>query len=235
MRAPGIAAASLAAGLALACGEPKELEPVAPPPPSYPEGTALAVNATPVPRAEIEEVAAAIAERYPANVELQNLRLAVTNDTLELYAVRTRDAAAREEALGACEQERERIAAGEEPKDTVRMEGDFGEFRHDLRLWVRARRLPPGTWSDPIELTGRFVLARLDALEEHGPGLTSARTETVLHLTLVIFPYLNTSYRPGLDAATSIQEAVDAARLEIVDPAFEDVVPTEWKFRMGAY
>lgn len=201
---------------------------------AYPEDTVLAIDGIPVPRAEVEEVAAAIAEHYPANVERQNLRLALTNDTLERYAVRARDRARREQALRECEQASARIRAGETPSGTVAMEGAFRDFRGDLRLWARVRGLAPGTWTGPLELTGRFVLARVDAVEHPQPG-GEPHASDVLHLTLLLFPYLDTSYREGLDAATSIREAVDASHLELVDPAYAEVVPAEWLYRMGAY
>lgn len=205
--------------------EPPSLEPA---PSAWPEGTVLAVDDVPLAGAEVEQVAAAIGELYPAYVTAQNRRLALTNGFLDRLAVHSRDRAERARALARCEEARAAIPRQGDPPDVQRLAGGFEQF-HDLPFWALARALPIGEWSGPIELVGRWVLVRLDRYE---PSRQVA--DEWVEVSYLAFPFLDLSYRADVDPSRSVRDAVDSARLTFVDPAWSEYVPIEWKHRMGA-
>ncbi len=194
----------------------------------WPEGTVLAVDDLTLFAAEVDSLAASIGDLYPAYVITQNRRLALTNYFLERLAVHSRDSEPRQLALSRCREALLGLRNGPEPPAFERIEGRFGEF-NDIAFWAISRELSIGEWSEPFELTGRWILARLDRLD---PGTRTA--EDWLEVSYLSFPFLDFSYREGVDTNSSIRDAVDQAQLTIVDPVWTEYVPTEWKHRMGA-
>ena len=193
----------------------------------WPEGTVLAVDDLPIRAEDVRVIADSVAEIYPGDVEAQHLRLSLTNHVLESFAVSSRDRVERERVLEECRRVKAALDAGEEPPGMHELNG--GPVAMGLGLWALARNREPGVWSEPIEVVGRWVLVRLE--ERITPEDT--RREWV-KVSLYSLPYVNTSYRAELDVTTSIAEAVDGARLEIVDPDWNHYVPAQWKHRMGA-
>ena len=108
---------------------------------AWPAGTVLAVDGVPVLAAEVEPIAAAIAELYPENTRPHCLRLALTNVNLPRAALQSRFA--KERADGAMSDVNQRTgrlddtqAAGANPgqrllrgavrRDHHRLSGDVG-------------------------------------------------------------------------------------------------------------
>jgi hypothetical protein len=194
----------------------------APPEPAagdWPAGTVLAVDGVPVLAAEVEPLARAIAELYPEYTRPHCLRLALTNVSLPRAAVRSCEPERREQARAACERAQATLAG--DPSGTMALSGDWRAL--GLDLWAAARGLERGVWSAPTELIGRFALVRLD--EQSGDDARSER----LSLQLLEIPY---GAREGETPQAAVARALDESRLTIVDRAWDEVVPEDWKYRM---
>ena len=186
---------------------------------AWPEGTVLAVDGVPVLASEVEPIAQAIAALYPENTRPHCRRLALTNVNLPQAALRSRFREERERAREACARRGATIAA--DPGAASALEGDWRAL--GLDLWVAARGLERGTWSGPLELVGRFALVCVD--ERTGDDARSERWS----LRILEVPY---AARESEDPQTTIAQTLDASRLTVVDPAWSEVVPESWKYRM---
>lgn len=213
------------AGLALAlAGCKPEAAPAAPPARTAHERAApdavLRVGAVDVRRAELEPLAQAIGLLHPEYVERQRLRLALTSVALPRAAAAARWPAERAAARAACEASAALLAAGAPPAaQPVPVEGAWKAL--GLETWRRVRAAPSGAWSEPFEEVGAFRLARrLD-------GAPDAPARAPLRAEILSFPYL-----PPEGATSALEDALDRAELEIVDPAFGELVPESWKHRM---
>ena len=195
--------------------EPGEPEPS---PGEWPPGAVLAVDGLPILAEEVDVVARAIGELYPAHTQPHLRRLALTNVVLPRAATRTRYTTARQEALVRCRAARARLAEG--AAELAEVEGDWREL--GLDLWSTVRDREPGRWSEPIELIGRWALVRLDEVR------TDAAGREILALTQLEF-----SYPDPLDAVGAVDAAIDAARLTIIDAAWAETVPEMWQRRMA--
>lgn len=186
--------------------------PVAP----APAGTILTVHGTPLSAAEAEALADDVAQLYPGYSRQHARRLALTGELLPRLAGRALAPEAWQAAREAC-------AAfdpqGASPRP-MQARGTFAGL--GLLIWSEARRLTPGEWGPPLELFGRFVRLRLVQREP----AADPRLET-LELEIVEFPYLEAARAREL-----LEEAIDRAELEIVDPAWREVVPESWQQRM---
>ncbi len=186
---------------------------------SWPPGTVVAVDGQPVLAAEVEPVARAIGELYPQYTEPHRRRLALTNVNLPRAAARARFPAEREAARAACERARD---DGDAVAGAREVEADWKGL--GLDLWIAARGLEIGAWSEPLELVGRFARLRVRARSSE----SDPRAQRVA-LSLVEFPYAGI---PGSDLDDTVAEALAQSRLEIVDPDWSSAVPEEWKYRM---
>jgi hypothetical protein len=207
---PAILAVASVAGCA---GEDAAAPGAAPPP-----GAVLLVEGLPLLAPEVAPLSADIRELYPEYSEVHARRLALTNEFLPRLAARAQEPEGWRRARTAC-------AEAGEPFDGLAIRVEEGTF-HSLgvALWSAARHLPVGTWSPPVELTGRWLRLRLEERVER-PDPREER----LRISLVDFPFLAPeAFRERVDAA------VDAARLQLVDPAFCEAVPEAWKHRMRA-
>lgn len=178
--------------------------------------TVLEVEGLGVTRSEVDALAADVLLLYPEYSRAHARRLALTNEFLPRLAVRAQARAAWQAARTACA---EAIPTALEP---LEIEGDFGEL--GLALWSAARRLAPGEWSPPLELTARWVRVRLEQRSESA----EPRLER-LRLALLDFPLLAPDGQ-RIDVAG----APDRARLVILDREFDEAVPEAWKHRMRA-
>lgn len=186
--------------------------PVAP----APAGTALIVNGAPLFATEVEALADDVALLYPGYSRQHARRLALTGELLPRLAGRALAPEAWQAAGEDC--------AAFDPQGTaprpMQARGTFASL--GLLIWSEARRLTPGEWGPPLELFGRFVRLRLVQREPAADPRLEA-----LELELVEFPYLEAARAREL-----LEEAIDRAELEIVDPAWREVVPESWQLRM---
>jgi len=222
LRAP-----TLAAGLALlalgACGRGE-------PPPAdveepaaavdAPGGAVLLVEGQAVFPDDVADLQADIAALYPEYSPIHVLRLTLTNDTLPRLAMRAAHPEQWSRALQTCTNID--LEQAEEQGLVRRVDGNFRAL--GLNLWSLARDLPLGQWSEPIELTGRFVRVRVEKII----AANDPRIER-LHVSLIEFPVVTPA---RLDEY--LDAAIDGARLTLLDPLFSEAVPETWKHRMHA-
>ncbi len=186
----------------------------------FPPGTALAVEGLPIARAEVEAVAARLRLLYPERAESFLLTGALGSFVLPRAAVRAAYAEERERALAACAEVQGAIAAGSAP-ELPEHRGAWD--RLSLEYWDAARALEPGAWSAPVERIGSFGLVQL---VERGAA-TELAAEQELVIRVQEFPYIPADFDPAaLDAALA------AARLEVVDPAFDALLPEDLRYKM---
>ena len=224
----------LCALLAAGCGDAEPPSPDEPPGQggaapetrAWPEGTVLAVDDVPITLAEVDPVADAIAEVYPEYTRAHARRLALTNVVLPRAAAANRFPDARAAMLEVARQRLADLASGSEETGAIEISGRFGQL--DLDLWLVARTLEPGAWGGPFDLVGRWSLVRLDEIE-----IPDGIVEAALYrLSVIRFPYAGRAEEHYLDAGEAIEAAIDASRLEFVDPAWRNVLPEAWKRRM---
>lgn len=188
-------------------------EPVVPGPPSEP-GAVLLVDGLSLTAGEIGPLCADILALYPEFSAVHARRLALTNEFLQRLAAQAREPQGWERARAECANAGARLA-------TLVPRSEEGTFAGlGVSLWSAARHLPIGEWSAPVELAGRWLRLRLDERIER----VDAREER-LRISLFEFSYLD---------PVAIEEAIDHARLTILDPEFAEAVPEAWKHRMRA-
>ena len=229
--APSLRIPALAAVLALACACDEvpggATTTAASPSKAWPSGTVLALNGDPILDTEVDAVASIVARIEPHHA-LPNLRrIALTNMVLPLMSARQvagpeRRAAALERARAW----RAALEAGTTPPAPVappreeKIEGGFGVL--GFRVWEWTLDAPIGTWSEPIEQPGAWYLAKV---VERKPGLRPS--DVVLKVDEVIFDWVEgETYRADVEAH------LDKSKLEFVDAAWRDVVPTLWQRRL---
>ena len=189
----------------------------------YPAGTALAVSGEPIPAALVEAAAQRVAEVYPERAASFHTTTALESFVLPRAALAQAHAEARAAARAACDAARERIRAGEsaEALGAAELTGTWAQL--SLLVWDAARRLEPGEWSEPLEGPGHFALVRL----ERRGGFEHFPAEEALTVRVLEFGYL-----PAGDAGPAWDAALGAARLEVVDPAYEELVPETLRYKM---
>ena len=225
MRSPALAAC-LAAPLLLApaCGSEGSGGPAAAP--SWPAGTALAVDDEPISAAEVERAAARVGVVYPEHSRSYQVRQGLESLVLPRAALRLVYASERAQARAACDAAWERIRARGEPPEGLaehRVEGNWGDLT--LFYWDHGRSLEPGGWSGPLERIGHFALVQL--VERGGYGEDPAEEE--LHLRVLEFPYLPAGFSPQ-----DLNRALASVQLTVVDPAYDALVPEDLRYRMTA-
>lgn len=194
---------------------------------SWPAGTVLALNATPILASDVDAVASIVARAEGQHTLPHLRRIALTNVVLPLVA--TRQFAGEEKraaALVVANTWRAALEAGAIPPPPVAapheevVEGGFGMV--GLEVWNWALDCPVGTWSEPIETPGAWRVARV---LERSAGLRPC--DVVLKVDLRTFVW---------DAAESFRRDVEAhldrSKLEFVDESWRDLVPTLWQRRL---
>ncbi|MEX1025707.1 MAG: hypothetical protein WD226_11595 [Planctomycetota bacterium] len=187
-----------------------------------PPGAVVLVDGVPITRDEVERWAAWIAAVEPQYVPDARRRFALTNGLLERAALR----AARGDERRAAEA-RARAAASQlalepsvAPEGATRQTVEGSWHTLGIQLWGELQPTRPGVWIGPIERLGTFTLARVTS-SRHEHGIE------VLVVELVDYPFLEPE-----SARRDLARAVDDARLTIVDPDYEAIVPEAWKYRM---
>jgi hypothetical protein len=204
--------AALAGLLAVAgCGEAP-----APAPPGWPEGTVLVLDGVPVTAAEVDVHLDAVRAIRPAVSVEQLRRLVLMNDTLPRARGAVEGGERRAEALAEARGWLEAHAAGERSFDAVPPRaGNWDGV--GFELWLAARRAPAGEVVGPVELPGRYAVVLVEARDDN----PRAELEGFL-LRVVEFPFVE---EPDALAARATE-----SRVEIVDPAWRDVVPGAYKY-----
>lgn len=202
----------------------------APPQPSrtWPEGVVLAVDDVPIYAAEVDRASAAVQLIEPAVSPAQLRRLALSNIVLPRALAHAMAPKEREAALQSAKDKLAEIRAG--ANGPPRPDGLMGEKYEglwtDLGLgnWYAALELPDEQWSEPIEDAGGFLLLRR-LWRRDGP----VPMATVVAVDALRFDWLDSSQRRSL-----LDSALTQHKLEIVDPAWREIVPELYQYRMGA-
>lgn len=223
--AAGATAAVAAALVALALRSGGESEPA---PQDWPPGTVLAVDDMALSQAEIDRVAGWVARLEPAKNTILHRRQALTALVLPRAATQVREpearAAAIDRAAAWLAYERGEGAAPLDdgpPAPAGQVSGSWKEL--GFEIWGPVTELPLGVWSEVEEGIGTAFVVRVDA---HEPDESIAVRDRWT-ISLRQEPYLP----PDTDRA-GLAALVDACELSIVDPAWDEVVPAEWKYRM---
>lgn len=197
--------------LVLGCAPEEPAVPLPAPPP----GTVLQVDGLALSADEVAPVCADVLALYPEYSKVHARRLALTNVFLPRLAARARDPEGWQSARTECERAADHL-------DVLDPRSEEGAFHGlGLPLWSAARHLPVGEWSDPVELAGRWLRLRLDErIERVDPR------EERLRVSVLEFPFLDEK---------AVEEAIDRARLVIVDAEFDEAVPEAWKHRMRGH
>lgn len=194
----------------------------------WPAGTVLTVAGRPVDAAQLDPLAAALADLEPAAALTHRRRLALLNRTVPLECGRALAGEARRRFALAEAESFARAARDEDPLKRIqdgdlrleRIEQDF--LGLGVPLWFGVRELEPGSWSEPVEVPGAFVVAKLVARHDALRGV-----ERRFVLLAARFPYLDDPARIDHEAAR--------ARVEAVDPEWEPVVPGLLRHRDGLW
>lgn len=195
-------------------------EGTATPSPLFPPGTALAVSGAPVSAREVEDAADAVRSVYPDRSRLFHVRQGLQSFVLPRAALRAAYADERRLADARCLAAWDSVRSGEAPA-AQEQTGTWNKL--SLFYWNTARRLEPGAWSGPQENIGRFCIVQL----VHRQAGALPR-EDVLTLKVLEFPYVPASFSPE-----QLDSALGAARLEVIDPAFEPFVPEQLRYKMN--
>jgi len=179
------------------------------------QGAALLVDDVPLRAEDMQTIVDDIRRLYPEYSLVHARRLALTNEFLPRAALRSSRGDAWNEARRACTE-----AADLDREIAWSGEGTWKDL--GLGLWSAARGLPPGTWSGPIELVGRWVRLRLDELRP-----ASDAADETLRVSLLEFAYMSPAA-----LSNDVNQAVDGAHLTVLDPAWGEAVPESWKHRM---
>lgn len=201
-------------GCAPDMGAPAPAEAARAPAPASADGAVLRVDELAIRAEDVDPLARDVRLLYPEYAEAHARRLALTNEILARFAARARHPEAWRQAADAC------AAADLERLEPWLVEGNWREL--GLSTWSAAHALPLATWSEPVELVGRWARLRVDARD----GAEDPRKER-LSLSVLEFPFL-----PRDGATALVEEAIDSVRLTVVDPRWDATVPETWKHRM---
>lgn len=215
-RALGLAVLALVLG----CDEPPA------PPRSWPPGTVFALDDRPITAAEIDGSADVLAQLEPDLVPTMLRRLALTNVVLPRVAG-ILSAGPKREAARAEAEEIQRLLAGGAALGGPLMNAlattrTGGPSDVGFEAWAWAAAAEIGRWSAPIETVGAYEVVRVDERTSAG----SARMVR-FKLSVYVIPYVD-----PIDPHAAIERALDRSKLEIVDPAWEEIVPETWKHRL---
>jgi hypothetical protein len=201
-------------------------DPPAPPPRSWPAGTVVVLNGTPITADEVDAIGSIIARTEPDYVLVQLRRIALTNVLFQRLAAIQIAGPRYEEARKTAVELARALQAGKapDPARTDILHADLdGNFKSiGLGVWNWGMDAPNGTWSDPIEAEGAFAVVRV---ESRSPSPV-ARSAT-MKISAWYVPYVQAG-----GSTNPVEDKLDRSKLEIVDPTWIDVVPESWKRRL---
>jgi hypothetical protein len=193
---------------------------------TWPAGTVLALDGTPITADEVDAIGSIISRTEPEYVLTQLRRIALTNAIFPKVAAiqlaGPRYASARTTAAALARE----LHAGAEPDATrtdIRREDLEGNFRGvGLEAWNWAVDAPLGTWSDPIETVAAFEIVRVESR-----GQAPVPRAVQMKITAWVVPFVGDA-----DPRPAIEDKLDHSKLEFVDESWRDVVPESWKHRL---
>jgi hypothetical protein len=175
---------------------------------------ALRVNAgTPVPvtHAEIARVAELLKFATFEGTQEHHERTALREVVLPRAAIRSANAAAFEEAMQLARRLQDQLVDGQAHPDEAPKRGDLDLF--GPLVVGTAIELEDGVWSGPIENLGSIQFIRV--MDRPRPGQRS------MELALITIPFAS-----NLGGFADVERYLDDAVLEIVDPRYEEIIPT---------
>jgi hypothetical protein len=200
--------------------------PATPTPVTWPAGTVLVLNQTPISADEVDEVASIVARLQPQRALPYLRRMALTNVVLPRAAAREAFGPGRQSALAVAEAWRaalERDATPPAPIATPEAQiAEGGYEAAGMEVWNWALDCPLGVWSEPIEAVGTWRLARV---LERAPGRWPS--DVVLKLDLRTFPWGDPQ-----NLLQDVEHQLDHSKLTFVDEDWRDLVPTAWQRRL---
>jgi hypothetical protein len=154
----------------------------------------------------------------------QQRRLSLTNFVFPRAVARNVDRKAYETARETADAIHARLLDGGEPgRDLPASESIVGTWEDTgLDVWWKCRDMVPGEWSRPMESIGAFVIWRLVEAPEQ-----PWRPGEKVHIELLRIPYIPTESPRAL-----IQQAMDETKLEVLDPAWEELLPLVYRNQM---
>lgn len=194
---------------------------------TLPAGTVLTLNGAPILVDEVDAIGSMVA-RVEVHSSLPNLRrIALTNVVFPRLAARqVAGAEKRESARRTAETWRAALERGETPAAPTigprEAELSGGLLELGLETWNWMLDAPIGAWSEPIETTDGWRLARV--LERSGgarPAEVRARVD------VRSFPWDDSE-----SFARAVEEHLDRSKLVFIDESWRDVVPTLWLRRL---
>lgn len=196
-----------------------EALPEEPEPRSYPEGTVLVVDDQPILAADVDRFVGAVALIEPEFVLRDHRRKVISNISIPLAAGAALDPSSRDEAFSRAQALLSAFReTGELPADAPTPQVLSGTFKEvGLIPWAIATEMEPLKISELHETPGAWSFFRLTASTE-APGEFEGRSQvTILRYDV---PYLPQDAVRGL-----VQTAMQGFEIEIVDPAWEPMVP----------
>ena len=199
--------------LAIGCAPEPEV-----PRPSWPEGTVMVLDGEPITAAEVDQYTEALASIDASFTEPHRRRLVLTGVTFYRAYARAHPDLPREEVRAEAEEWRRKLLADELVEPLAEpVSGNWDQL--GVEYWFTLREMEPDSWSEVVELSGRFVVIQLLA-RNHAPR----GGQELFEARFVEFPYVD---RPELLPNRTLD-----ANLEIVDPAWREIVPGFWKYKL---
>jgi hypothetical protein len=203
------------------CSQP---EPDEPEQRAHPEGTILVVDDQPILAADVDRFVDAVALIEPEFVLRDHRRKVISNISIPLAAGAALDPAGRDEAFSRAQALLSAFReTGEVPADAPKPQVLSGTFKEvGLISWALATEMEPLTISELHETPGAWSFFKLTASTE-APGEFEGRSQvTILRYDV---PYLPPDAVRGL-----VQTAMQGFEIEIVDPAWEPMVPPAYLY-----
>jgi len=184
---------------------------------AWPEGTVLVCAGDPIRADEVDPIAEALKPLGPKFTRPHLRRLALTNVRLPIAAGRAQGGPDRR--AQALEEAEAFIGSLEESEGVQGVLVEGSQDTLGVPLWVLVQGLEPGAWAGPSELPGQFVVVRLEKRDENAQPQREQFTVRVSS-----FPYVD-------DPRSLAGEAFNST-LEVVDEAWEPLVPGFWRYQM---
>jgi len=186
--------------------------------PSWPAGTAVVVDGEPILASEVDADIDALLDIERAFGKTQRRRMILLHVALPRSFARAHHGQARAAARAEAQAWLESLEQGRPAGSQGRfVSGNWNEL--GLPVWLVARGLEPGQHSAVVELPGRFVVLRLEN-RDHNPNPALER----LRVLSETFPFVE-------EPATLVDDYLDGT-LEIVDPAWREIVPGFVEYKM---